>query len=539
MATPRNPWWVLAGACTGLFVLMLDSTVVTLALPAIHDDLGSSTDDLQWVQNAYLLTLTATVVTGGRLGDILGRRRVFIAGLLIFAVGSLVSGASGSTGVLIVGRVVQGLGGAALLSLSLALTADAFPAATRPRALGIWAAVSAVALAVGPLVGGALIELASWRWIFLINGPPLALGVAILLARGWETRDESASRVDLAGVAVLGAGLTAVVYALVEADDWGWDSARTLGLLGGGIALLVCFWALEHRIRFPLVDFSLFRNRPYLGASAAAFGVVGAYWSVMFFQPQYLQNGLGYSAVAAGALVLPVTAPMAAFSPFSGRLINRYGARATMTAGMVLALSGLCLQALLIESDDVLSLLPGFLCFGVALALVYAPMSTAAMAAMPAAKSGVASGVLAMDRVLAGALLLALCSATYQDSLPGSAATASSGQLADAVAAALVPAIVIVAIATVLTWLLVRSPTPPPEPVVGEHGPPPPPPPHRDRAGPAGRCGSAPRPGRSSRCPRAARPDAAAGTEAAASRHRRSPRRARPGRAVAGPTRRS
>jgi len=464
MAARRNPWWVLAGACTGLFVLMLDSTVVTLALPSIQHDLGASTDDLQWIQNAYLLTLTAAVVTGGRLGDILGRRRVFIAGLLIFAIGSLVSGAAGSAAALIAGRVIQGIGGAALLSLSLALTADAFPEATRPRALGIWAAVSAIALAIGPLVGGTLIEVASWRWIFFINGPVLALGVAILLARGWETRDETASRIDIAGVLVLGAGLTAVVYALVEADDWGWGSARTLGLLGGGIAVLLCFWVLEHRIRFPLVDFSLFRNRPYLGASAAAFGIVGSYWSVMFFQPQYLQNGLGYSAVVAGALVLPITAPMAVFSPFSGRLIGRFGARATMTAGMVLALAGLCLQALLIDTGDVASLLPGFLCFGVALALVYAPMSTAAMAAMPAAKSGIASGVLAMDRVLAGALLLALSSAAYQDALPGSAGRADPRQLADAVSASLVPAIAVMVVATALTWLLVRSPASPPEP---------------------------------------------------------------------------
>ena len=515
-----------------------------LALPAIHDDLGSSTDDLQWIQNAYLLTLTAAVVTGGRLGDILGRRRVFVAGMLIFAVGSLISGAAGSTE-----RPDRRPGGPGARRRRPAVAvarADRgrLPRGHPARALGIWAAVSAVALAVGPLVGGALIELASWRWIFFINGPPLALGVAILLARGWETRDESASRVDLAGVAVLGAGLTAVVYALVEADDWGWDSARTLGLLGGGLALLACFWALEHRIRFPLVDFSLFRNRPYLGASAAAFGVVGAYWSVMFFQPQYLQNGLGYSAVVAGALVLPVTAPMAVFSPFSGRLINRYGARATMTAGMVLALAGLCLQALLIESDDVVSLLPGFLCFGVALALVYAPMSTAAMAAMPAAKSGVASGVLAMDRVLAGALLLALASAAYQDCasrLGGDSelrrarrrgrrgARAGDRDRRDRDRAHLAPGPL----------------TDPAGDARGARARPPPAPPPlsplrlRDRAGPAGRCGSAPRPGRPSRCPRAARPGAAAGTEAAASRHRRSPRQARPGRAAAGPTRRS
>ncbi len=457
---------MLAGSCTGLFVLMLDSTVVTLALPAIHRDLGASLDELQWVQNAYLLTLTAAVVTAGRLGDIRGRRLVFVAGMAIFAAGSLLAGAAGSADVLVVARVVQGIGGAALLSLSLALTVDAFPPQTRARAVGIWAGVSAIALAIGPLVGGALIELASWRWIFLVNVPVITVGVAILLARGWESRDPSATRVDIPGVAVLGAGLTAIVYALVEADTWGWESARTLGLLAGGIAVLGGFWVLERRKQAPLVDFSLFRNRPYLGASAAAFGLVGAYWSVMFFQPQFLQDGLGYSAVAAGALVLPITTPMVVFSPFSGRMVARFGPRATMGTGMVVGLVGLILLAVLANASDVARLMPGYLCFGISLALVYAPMSTAAMAAMPEDKSGIASGVLAMNRCLAGALLLALSAAAFQGTLPAGGRP-DPDQLADAVAASLWPPIVVVAIATVLTWWLVRGPKqaaePPPQ----------------------------------------------------------------------------
>jgi EmrB/QacA subfamily drug resistance transporter len=465
----RNPWWVLIGACTGLFVLMLDSTVVTLALPAIRDDLGASLDDLQWIQNAYLLTLTATVITAGRLGDIRGRRRLFLAGMAIFGAGSLLAGAAGSPGALIAARIAQGVGGAALLSLSLALTADAFPAEMRARALGIWAAVSAIALAIGPLVGGVLIELASWRWIFFVNAPVVVAGVAILLARGWESRDETAPpRVDLAGVCVLGIGLTAVVYALVEADEWGVDSARTLALLAAGIAILLGFWRLERRRPAPLVDFSLFRNRPYLGASAAAFALVGAYWSVMFFQPQYLQQGLGYSAVAAGALILPITAPMVCFSPFAGRVITRFGTRATMTAGMAIGLAGLLAMALLQDSSDVAALLPGFLCFGISLALVYAPMSIAAMAAMPAAKAGIASGVLAMVRVFAGAMLLAVSGAVFQAALPGGG-PADPAQLADGVAEALWPSIVVVAIGTALTWFLVRSPdAPTPPPAAGE-----------------------------------------------------------------------
>ncbi len=461
---PRvNPGWVLVGACTGLFVLMLDSTVVVLALPAIHDDLGASLDGLQWVQNAYLLTLAATVVSAGRLGDILGRRRVFLAGMAGFAIGSMVSGAANDESVLIAGRVLQGLGGSALLALSLALTTDVFDRASLPRALGVWAAVSALALALGPLVGGALIELASWRWIFFINVPVALVGSAILLTRGRESRDPSASRVDFAGVAALGVGLTAIVFALVQADEWGWGSLRTLGLLAAGAAILAGFWRLEHQVSAPLVDFSLFRNAPYLGATAAAFALVGSYWSVMFFQPQYLQEQLGYSAIAAGVLVLPITAPMAAFSPLSGRLIARLGARATMTAGMVIGLAGLILQSATEDTSTYGRLLPGFLCFGVALALVYAPMSTAAMAAMPASKSGIASGVLAMNRVLAGALILAVAGAVFQSVLPDATAVVSSSDYAHAVSRALWPAVIVQAIGTVLTWMLVRAPSSPSE----------------------------------------------------------------------------
>jgi EmrB/QacA subfamily drug resistance transporter len=463
-ASRVNPWWVLVGACTGLFVLMLDSTVVVLALPAIHDDLGASLDGLQWVQNAYLLTLSATVVSAGRLGDILGRRTVFLAGMAGFAIGSIVSGIADDESVLVAGRVIQGLGGSALLALSLALTTDVFDRAVLPRALGIWAAVSAVALALGPLVGGALIEAASWRWIFFVNVPVAALGSAILLTRGRESRDPSASRVDLAGVAVLGVSLTAIVFALVQSDEWGWGSLRTIGLLAAGAAILAGFWLLEHRVDAPLVDFSLFRNGPYLGATAAAFALVGAYWSVMFFQPQYLQEQLGYTAISAGLLVLPITAPMAFFSPFSGRLIARLGVRATMTAGMLVGLAGLILQSATEDSTSYGRLLPGFLCFGVALALVYAPMSTAAMAAMPAAKAGIASGVLAMNRVLAGALLLALAGAVFQSVLPEASATVSSSEYAHAVSRALWPAVAVQAVGTILTWILVRAPSPPPEP---------------------------------------------------------------------------
>ena len=231
----NRKWWTLAGACSGLFLLMLDSTVVALALPEIRGDVGASSEGLQWVMNGYLLTIAVLVVTAGRLGDMFGRKRVFIAGMVVFAVGSVVSGAAGDQVGLIVGRVLQGAGAAPMLSLSLALVCNAFPSAEQPRALGIWAAVSAVALGIGPLAGGVLIEI-DWRVIFWMNLPVAAIGVAITAIAAPESTDPGAgTRIDWAGLAALSVGITAAVLALVQSQRLG-RRARPLGLALVGLA---------------------------------------------------------------------------------------------------------------------------------------------------------------------------------------------------------------------------------------------------------------------------------------------------------------
>lgn len=451
----NRKWWTLAGACAGLFVLMLDSTVVALALPAIRHDVDASAEGLQWVMNGYLLTIAVLVVTAGRLGDMFGRKRVFLVGMVLFAAGSVVSGAAGDQVALIVGRVLQGMGAAPLLSLSLALVCNVFPAEEQPRALGIWAAVSAIALAIGPLAGGVLIEV-DWRVIFWMNLPVCALGIAIILAAAPESTDPGAGkRIDWLGLAALSAGLTAVVLALVQSDAWGAGTIAALAL--AGLLGLVAFWTIEHRVRAPIVEFALFRNGPYFGASAAAFTLVGSYWAVMFFQPQYLQDVRGHSPIASGLMILPVTVPMVFVSPFSGRLIGRFGARRLMSAGMLCGVLGLLTLTQIDAGTAYALLLAGYLLFGIALGLVYAPMSTAAMAAMPGEKVGIASGVLAMDRVLAGAVALAATGAVFH------ALLGNGHSFAAAVADSTWVAVALCAIGTALTWAYVRDPAKPPE----------------------------------------------------------------------------
>lgn len=442
-------WWTLAGACSGLFLLMLDSTVVALALPKIRVDVGASPEQLQWVMNAYLLTIAVLVVSAGRLGDMFGRRRVFLAGMVVFAAGSVLSGAAAGPAMLIGGRVLQGVGAAPMLSLSLALVCNAFPSAQQPRALGIWAAVSAVALAIGPLAGGLLIEL-DWRVIFWINLPVSVLGIAITAVAAPESTDPGAGRrIDWAGLAALSVGLTAVVLALVQSRAWG--TAAVVALALTGVLSLVAFWRVERRERAPIVDFALFRNGPYFGASAAAFALVGSYWAVMFFQPQYLQDVRGHSAILSGLMILPVTVPMVFVSPLSGRLIARFGARRLMTTGMVLGVAGLLVLTRLQTSSPYSLLLAGYLLFGLALGLVYAPMSTAAMAAMPAEKVGIAAGVLAMDRVLAGAVALAAAGAVFH------ALLGDGHDFAAAVAGSTWVGVVLCALGAALAWAFVRD----------------------------------------------------------------------------------
>ncbi|HEY8779328.1 MAG TPA: MFS transporter [Solirubrobacterales bacterium] len=412
--TERNrPWWTLAGSCVGLFVLMLDSTVVVLALPSIQQDLDASNTALAWVQNGYLLAISVLVVTVGRLGDMFGRKRIFNWSLAVFALGSAIAALSQTEGVLVAARIVQGMGGAGLIALSLALACSAFPAERQNTAVGIWAGVSSLALAIGPVAGGALIGAASWRWIFWVNLPIIAIGSLILRAAR-ESRDESSARhLDTPGLAVLSLGLTAIVLALIESSTWGWGSTKTLTLLGAGFALLFVFWLVEHRVAQPIVDFTLFRNRPYLAATAAGFTLVGCYWSVMFFQPQYLQDVLDYSPVETGLLILPITAPMLALSPLTGRFMVRLGARGLLTLSMLAATAGLLLLTRLGADSSYGVLLPGFLLFGISLGLGYAAMSSVAMASMPREKAGIAAGVLAMNRVMAGALGLAVTGAVF------------------------------------------------------------------------------------------------------------------------------
>jgi EmrB/QacA subfamily drug resistance transporter len=461
----RGKWWTLVGACFGLFLLMLDSTVVSLALPQIRGDIDATAEQLQWMLNVYLLTISVLVVTAGRLGDMFGRKRIFLAGMVLFGLGSIVSALAGDPDVLILGRILQGVGAAPMLALSLAIVVNVFPAKEVPKALGVWAAVSSSALAVGPLVGGALVEL-DWRVIFWLNLPLVALGALIVIRAAPESSDPAAGhRIDWPGLGALSLGLTAVVLALIQSHAWSGGLVIALALVG--VASLVAFWWIEHRVRAPIVEFDLFRNGPYFGASAAAFFLVGAFWAVIYFQPQYLQIVRGHSPIACGLMVLPITAPMVCVSPFSGRLIAKFGVRPLMTFGMTLGLAGLVVLTQVGSTTSYGTIVVGYLLFGLALGLVYAPMSTAAMAAMPGDKVGIASGVLSMDRCVAGAVALAGTGAIFH------ALVGSGHSFAGSLAGSTWLLVGMLAVGTILTWAFVRGPAEEgPDPAVaGDPGP--------------------------------------------------------------------
>jgi EmrB/QacA subfamily drug resistance transporter len=408
-------WWTLAAMCFALFMLMLDNTVVNVALPSIQRALGASLSSLEWTVNAYTLTFAVFLVTGGRLGDIFGRRRMFLIGVVVFTLSSAAIGAAPSDALLVAGRAIQGIGGALMMPATLSIVTNAFPPEERGRAIGTWAGVSALALAVGPVVGGALTEYVSWRAIFYLNVPVAAGAVAMTLYSTHESRDPTAGRrVDLPGVAALTVGLTALVLALVDGNRWGWGSPAIVSLLVVSAAALAAFVAIERRVVAPIVDFAVFRSRSFFGASLVGFIVTFAMFGMFFFLALYMQNVLALSPIETGLRFLPATITIMVAAPLAGRLTDRIGPRILVTCGMTIVAIALFLTTRIEVGSGYGRVLPALLLLGLGIGATMAPMSTAAMNAVSTAKAGVASGLLAMSRMVGGTFGVAALGALVQ-----------------------------------------------------------------------------------------------------------------------------
>jgi EmrB/QacA subfamily drug resistance transporter len=396
-------WWTLAAMCFALFMIMLDNTVVNVALPSIQTDLGASISGLEWTVNAYTLSFAVLLVTGGRLGDLFGRRRMFLGGVVVFGASSALIALAQSEAWLVTFRAVQGIGAAFMMPATLSIISNAFPPQERGKAIGTWAGVSALALAIGPVVGGALVENVSWQSIFLLNLPVAAVAVVVTLFATHESRDETAPpSIDFAGVAAITAGLAALVLALVQGNSWGWGSGRVVGLLAVAVAGLVSFAVVETRVANPMVDFKFFRSRSFAGANMVAFIVSFAMLATFFFFALYLQNVRGYSPLQTGVRFLPMTVVIIFAGPIAGRLSDKIGPRPLMTGGLVLNAISLFWQGHLEADTAYTTLLGSFVLMGLGMGLIMSPMSTAAMNAVDATKAGVASGVLSMSRMVGG-----------------------------------------------------------------------------------------------------------------------------------------
>jgi EmrB/QacA subfamily drug resistance transporter len=412
MNDDNRRWWALGAMCFALFMIMLDNTVVNVALPSIQRSLHASTASLEWTVNAYTLSFAVLLVTGGRLGDLFGRRKLFLAGVVVFASSSAAIGFSPNDTWLVAWRAVQGAGAALMMPATLSIITNAFPAAERGRAIGTWAGVSALALAIGPVLGGFLVENVSWQSIFFINLPVAVAAVFVTLFAVRESRDETVERtVDLPGVAALTIGLAALVLALIEGNSWHWGSTREISLFAVAVIGLGAFAVIETRRRVPMVDFTFFRSRSFLGANIVAFIVSFAMLAMFFFLALYMQNIRGYSPLQAGVRFLPSTLMIVLIAPIAGRLADRVGSRPLMTFGLLCVSGSLFWQSSLTVSSSYATLLPGFVLMGIGMAFVMSPMSTAAMNAVEPAKAGVASGILSMSRMVGGTFGVAVLGA--------------------------------------------------------------------------------------------------------------------------------
>jgi EmrB/QacA subfamily drug resistance transporter len=450
MGTARGRW-VIAAAVLGSGVAFLDGTVVNAALPAIARDLHADLGDLQWVLTGYLLTLGSLLVLGGSLGDRYGRRRVFQLGLIGFAATSLLCAIAPDTGTLIAARCAQGVAAAMLVPNSLAMVSASFRREDRGRAIGAWSGLGGIAMALGPFLGGWLIDSVSWRWVFVINLPLAVAAIAIAARHVPESRDEhAAAHLDVLGNALLTVGLAGLVYALIEGPGNGW-STLAVGLGALGVLSLVAFVVVEAKRAHPMVPLAIFRSQQFSGANAVTFAVYAALGTVTFLLVVHLQTDLGYSALEAGASLLPITACMLLLSARAGGLAQRIGPRMPMTVGPLVVAVGMALLGRVDPGTTYWeTVFPALVILGLGLSLTVAPLTATVLGAVDDAHAGIASAINNSVARIAGLLAVAV--------LPAAAGlTASQGlDLVDGFARAMYIAAVLAAIGGVLAFFTIR-----------------------------------------------------------------------------------
>jgi len=431
-----NRWLILVIACLAQFMVVLDATVVNVALPSIQRGLHFSPSSLQWVVNAYTLIFGGFLLLGGRAGDLLGRKRLFIVGVALFSGASLLNGLAQSSGMLIAGRGLQGLGGALLSPAALSIITTTFiEQEERTKALGVWSAIAAGGGAVGLIMGGVLTQLASWPWIFIVNVPVGVLTLIATLRFVPESRASLGHRsFDVAGAVTVTGGLVVLVYAIVKAQAFGWGSARTLGLIAGALALLAAFLVIEQRSAAPLIRLSIFRIRTLSVANAVLLLVASGLFGMFFFASLYVQEILGYSPLHAGLAFLPVTAGIAVGAGIAQQLIRRFGVRNVLLVGIVLATAGMvALARIPVHGTYAGDLLPGLLPMSIGMGLAFVPVTLLATGGVTGNDAGLASGLFNTSQQVGGSLGLAILStlaasktSSVLNGLHGSVSTAAN-----------------------------------------------------------------------------------------------------------------
>ncbi len=458
-AEENRKWWTLFAVSFGLFMIMLDNTVVNVALPTMQRDLHVSISQLEWVVIAYALTFAALLITGGKLADLYGRRRIFVLGLVVFTLSSLACGLAPSAGVLIAARAVQGVGAALMNPATLSIIVATFPPKLRGTAIGIWAGVSALALAIGPLGGGLITEHLNWNWIFFVNIPVGAIAIVVSQLVIRESRDTSVEQsIDAPGLVTSGGGLFFLSYALVEGNRHGWTSPEILSFFALAVAVLSAFVVFERRQRLAMLDLSLFRIGAFTGANLVAMLVSLSMFGVFFFVTLYVQNILHYSPAKAGATFLPMVLLIIFIAPIAGRLSDKIGSRWLMGGGMTLLGISLLLYERVTIHSDFWTLLPSMLVGGFGMAMTMSPMTSAAMGAVPVDKAGVGSGVLNSFRQMGGSLGIALMGAIVGSYIrPGARGPAAAQDYVNGLHAGFEVGAGVTFVAAALAIILVRT----------------------------------------------------------------------------------